>query len=168
MYSAQIRSSRTFRQKQIPSSMKPRYLVSVFLISGLVSGCVYDGPGAFPRPFWQKKGMSHMYGMPSLPSPRVYSGWSDQKKMTFQDPANRRGYSGPHISYSNGHKALEGTYKDGKWEGLWTGWHHENGQKKFEGTYKKGKKVSAKYWNIEGIEVENLDEAEDYPMGGGL
>ena len=63
---------------------------------------------------------------------------------------------------------LEGTYKDGKWEGLWTGWHSENGQKMFEGTYKKGKKVSAKYWNIEGIEVENLDEAEDYPMGDGL
>ncbi|MDB4423804.1 hypothetical protein N9292_00020 [Akkermansiaceae bacterium] len=55
-------------------------------------------------------------------------------------------------------KELEGTYKDGKWEGLWTGWH-DNGQKMFEGTYKKGKKVSAKYWNIEGIEVENLDEA---------
>ena len=60
---------------------------------------------------------------------------------------------------------MEGTYKDGKWEGLWTGWHSENGQKMFEGTYKKGKKVSAKYWNIEGIEVENLEEAQDYPMG---
>ena len=154
--------------------MKPRYLVSVFLISGLVSGCVYNGPGAFPRPFWQKKGMGHMYGMPSLPTPRVYSGWSDQKKMTFQNPRSFRGYSGPSSEYSTygvagpdglhrQRKTLEGTYKDGKWEGLWTGWHSENGQKKFEGTYKKGKKVSAKYWNIEGIEVENLEEAEDYP-----
>ena len=115
-----------------------------------------------------------MHGMPSLPTPRVYSGWSDQKKMTFQNPWNSRGYSGPHSEYSpygvadpygkhRSRKVLEGTYKDGKWEGLWTGWHSENGQKKFEGTYKKGKKVSAKYWNIEGIEVENLEEAEDYP-----
>lgn len=112
-----------------------------------------------------------MYGMPSLPTPRAYSGWSDQKKMTFQNPWNSRGYSGPHsISSTYGvpgpsglhrtRKVLEGTYKDGKWEGLWTGWHSENGQKMFEGTYKKGKKVSAKYWNIEGIEVENLDEAK--------
>jgi len=61
MYSAQIRSSRTFLQKQILSSMKPRYLVSVFLISGLVSGCVSNGPGAFPRFFWEKKGA--MYGI---------------------------------------------------------------------------------------------------------
>ena len=58
-------------------------------------------------------------------------------------------------------KVLEGTYKDGKWEGLWTGWH-DNGQKMFEGTYKKGKKVSAKYWNINGEEVETLDETQGY------
>ena len=85
--------------------------------------------------------------------------------MTHQSPWNSRGYSGPHIVSTGtpdnlSRKVLEGTYKDGKWEGLWTGWHSENGQKMFEGTYKKGKKVSAKYWNIEGIEVENLDEAE--------
>jgi antitoxin component YwqK of YwqJK toxin-antitoxin module len=103
-----------------------------------------------------------MYGMPSLPTPRVYSGWSDQKKMTYQNPRSFRGYSGPYISNSNGHKVLEGTYKDGKWEGLWTGWHSENGQKMFEGTYIDGTKIIARYWNIEGIEVENLDEARGW------
>ncbi|MDP7366077.1 MAG: rhodanese-like domain-containing protein [Candidatus Pacebacteria bacterium] len=39
--------------------------------------------------------------------------------------------------YKNGQKYEEGTYKDGKQDGLYTVWH-ENGQKEKEGTYKKG------------------------------
>jgi len=37
----------------------------------------------------------------------------------------------------NGNKRYEGTYKDGKSDGLWTEWD-ENGQKKWEETYKDG------------------------------
>ena len=45
-------------------------------------------------------------------------------------------YSGPVFSlYENGQKKSEGTFKDGKVNGLYTGWH-ENGQKYVEGTYK--------------------------------
>jgi len=40
--------------------------------------------------------------------------------------------------YENGQKKSEGTYKDGKEDGLWT-WWYENGQKWCEGTYKDGK-----------------------------
>ena len=39
--------------------------------------------------------------------------------------------------YRNGQKSAEGTYKDGKADGLYTNWY-ENGQKKEEVTYKDG------------------------------
>ena len=37
-----------------------------------------------------------------------------------------------------GNKEFEGSYKDGKLDGLWTNWY-ENGQKSSEITYKNGK-----------------------------
>ena len=40
--------------------------------------------------------------------------------------------------YKNGQKKEEGTYKDGKQDGLWTSWY-KNGQKMYEGAYKDGK-----------------------------
>ena len=47
--------------------------------------------------------------------------------------------------YDNGQKESEGTYKDGKVDGVWTYWydrgpfeHRQNGQKKVEVTYKDG------------------------------
>jgi len=40
--------------------------------------------------------------------------------------------------YKNGQKKEEGTYKDGKEDGLWTYWY-KNGQKMYEGAYKDGK-----------------------------
>ncbi len=40
--------------------------------------------------------------------------------------------------YENGQKKFEGTYKDGRLDGLVNKWY-DNGQKKFEGTYKDGK-----------------------------
>ena len=49
-----------------------------------------------------------------------------------------------HIEYySNGKKKLEGHYKDGKHDGLWTHWH-ENGQKKRQSHYKNDKLISRK------------------------
>ena len=39
--------------------------------------------------------------------------------------------------YENGQKQDEGTYKDGKMDGLYT-WWYENGQKKLEGNYRNG------------------------------
>ena len=41
--------------------------------------------------------------------------------------------------YENGQKYFEGTYKDGEYDGLYTSWY-ENGQKKVEETWKVGKK----------------------------
>jgi antitoxin component YwqK of YwqJK toxin-antitoxin module len=37
---------------------------------------------------------------------------------------------------------------------------HENGQKKSEVTWKDGEKVSVKYWNSEGEEVETYQESQ--------
>ena len=45
--------------------------------------------------------------------------------------------------YLNGQKYREETYKDGKYDGKWTTWH-DNGQKWFEGTYKDGKVIDKK------------------------
>ena len=51
-----------------------------------------------------------------------------------------------HIEYfSKGKKMSEGTYKDGKEDGLWTHWWG-NGQKQKEGTYKKGRREGK--WTI--------------------
>ncbi len=51
--------------------------------------------------------------------------------------------------YENGQKSDEGTWKDGERDGLRTGWY-ENGQKWYEGTYKDGKLISFKMWNEDG------------------
>ena len=62
--------------------------------------------------------------------------------------------------YDSGQKSVEGTYKDGEPHGLVTVWH-KTGQKLAEETYKDGEKVSAKYWNSKGEEVETLQEARE-------
>ena len=48
--------------------------------------------------------------------------------------------------------------KDGKENGLGTLWH-ENGQKQAEVTWKDGEKVSEKWWNSKGEEVDSREEA---------
>ena len=138
-----------------------KLILSVFILLtlGFTSGCVSDGAGGFPLPIWYNPSYSS-----STPYPASYHRWSDQKKIERSSGRRHRGYSGPELIYTGNpeRKILEGTYKDGKWEGLWTGWHYENGHKMFEGTYKKGEKVSAKYWNIKGEKVETLDEARGF------
>ena len=53
-------------------------------------------------------------------------------------PNSEDPYSGQVFSlYENGQKEMEGTYKDGMKDRLWTEWW-DNGQKKEEGTYKNG------------------------------
>ena len=74
-------------------------------------------------------------------------------------------YSGVHYGVVSGPEGdpvlyTVQTIKDGKPDGLQTGWH-ENGQKAGEGTYKDGEKVSMKYWNSKGEEVETAEEAEE-------
>jgi len=49
--------------------------------------------------------------------------------------------------------AREGTYKDGKLDGLHTLWY-ENGQKLGEGTIKDGELISSKCWDEDGNEKE--------------
>ena len=55
--------------------------------------------------------------------------------------------------YENGQKSSEATYKDGLPEGLATVWY-ENGQKKWEATFKDGKVVSETKWDLEGNEIK--------------
>ena len=45
--------------------------------------------------------------------------------------------------HPNGIKKEEGTYKDGKKDGLWTYWY-ENGRKRSEGTFKDGELKATK------------------------
>ena len=59
--------------------------------------------------------------------------------------------------YENGQKWWEATYKDGKEDGKWTTWY-ENGQKRWEGTYKDGELISAECWNEDGNEMDCLPE----------
>ena len=58
--------------------------------------------------------------------------------------------NGLHIMWwNNGQKRGELNYKDGEIDGLWT-WWYENGQKRKETTYKDGKYISKKEWNEDG------------------
>ena len=51
---------------------------------------------------------------------------------------SQKPYSGKVVRlYEHGEKKLEGSYKDGKEDGVWTSWY-ENGQKSSEGNYKDG------------------------------
>ena len=51
---------------------------------------------------------------------------------------SQKPYSGKVVGlYENGEKELEGSYKDGKEDGVWTSWY-ENGQKSSEGNYEDG------------------------------
>ncbi len=51
--------------------------------------------------------------------------------------------------YENGQRRLEGSYKDGEMDGLWTLWH-ENGQRKVEEKFKDGKKEGSIFWDENG------------------
>ena len=52
--------------------------------------------------------------------------------------------------YYTGQKASEGTYFNGKEDGLWTYWY-ENGQKRWEGTVKNGQRKGLwTYWHENG------------------
>ena len=73
----------------------------------------------------------------------------DRNDVKYQQDSQKP-YSGEIFDlYDNGNKKIEGSYKDGKEDGLWTQWY-ENGQKKFEQTYKDGKGISSKRWNEDG------------------
>ncbi len=61
--------------------------------------------------------------------------------------------------HENGQKWIEGTYKDGKEDGLFTSWR-DNGRKANEVTFKDGEQVSGKYWNSKGEEVETREESQ--------
>ena len=100
---------------------------------------------------------------------------------TFKDGKQ----DGPFTAWhENGRKMFEGTYKDGNQVGLSTGWHengqkaeetpfkdgephglwirwHKNGQKQSETIWENAQKVSVKYWNSKGEEVETEEEANE-------
>ena len=65
-------------------------------------------------------------------------------------PETKELYSGKVFSnYMGGNKKLDGSYKDGKFDGLFTLWH-ENGQKKREDTYKDGEVFPLECWDEDG------------------
>ena len=93
-----------------------------------------------------------------------YSGWvkemydSGQVKglMIYKDGVPNGAFTWWH---ENGRTKSEGTFSDGQVDGLYTEWH-ENGQQRSQRTYRDGRRVSAKYWNSRGVEVETLGEAQ--------
>ena len=62
--------------------------------------------------------------------------------------------------HENGQKAEESTFKDSDPHGLWIRWH-DNGQKQSETIWENAQKVSVKYWNSKGEEVETEEEANE-------
>ena len=82
---------------------------------------------------------------------RVEIGERGKIEITYYKKTQNRIESVKYERYhKNGQKELEETYKDGKKDGLWTGWY-DNGQKEVEGTYKDGKKDGLwTEWHING------------------
>ena len=80
----------------------------------------------------------------------VFTLWNGQKASegTFKDGKLEGLQTTWH---DNGQKESERTYKDGKEEGLSTAWYR-NGQKSWEAMFKDDKLVSATYWDEEGNE----------------
>ena len=88
----------------------------------------------------------------------------DEKDSIFYMKDTNKPYSGKFFSLYEvgGQKESEGSFKYGKLDGLWTGWH-ENGQKKSEITYKEGVVEGVKaYWDKQGIKINlNLENAKE-------
>jgi len=64
--------------------------------------------------------------------------------LVVQQVVGERPENGPYVEYyGNGQKELEGHYKNGKREGLWTTWW-ENGRKANESHYKNGELVGSR------------------------
>ena len=69
------------------------------------------------------------------------------------------------VRYENGQKHFEGTYKDGRRDGLWIEWW-ENGQKRGEGTYKDGRADGPwKSWCGNGQKHSQSTYRDDNPDG---
>ena len=69
-------------------------------------------------------------------------------------PETKELYSGDVFkNYLGGKTEYEGSYKDGKRDGLWT-WWYENGQKMYEKTFKDGYKISEECWDEDGNETD--------------
>ena len=76
----------------------------------------------------------------SSPEPINYEETLNERDGVFYTKDTNKPYSGQVFSlYDDGKKNKEGTFKDGKEDGLWTRWY-ENGQKRQEGTYKDDEK----------------------------
>ena len=75
--------------------------------------------------------------------PLDYESLIDRDGVKYQQDSQKP-YSGKVFRlYESGEKEFEGSYKDGKEDGLWTEWD-ENGKKAGEIQYKDGKEVSRK------------------------
>jgi len=86
----------------------------------------------------------------SSPEPINYEETLNTRDGVFYTKDTNEPYSGQVFSlYDDGKKKKEGTFKDGKQNGLWTMWY-VSGQKRYEGTYKDGEIISRKGWNEDG------------------
>ena len=89
----------------------------------------------------------------------LYTSWYENGQKSGEVTYRDGRLDGPTtVWHKNGQKAEKGIFKDGKRDGLLTFWR-ESGQKAEEGIFKDGEKVSAKYWNSKGEEVETEEEA---------
>ena len=74
----------------------------------------------------------------------------DRNGVKYQQDSQKP-YSGKVFRlFYNGEKKLEGSYKNGKEDGLWTEWN-KSGRKIFEGNYKDGKEhgLYTRWWDDE-------------------
>jgi antitoxin component YwqK of YwqJK toxin-antitoxin module len=120
-----------------------------------------EGTSDGPYTNWHENGQKQNEGTSKDGKPHgLQTSWYENGQKESEQTHKEGKLDGPFTGWhENGQKSYETTYKDGKEDGLSTKWH-ENGQKQAEETYKDGKKVSGKFWNSKGEEVET--EAESW------
>ncbi len=135
---------------------------------------------------WHKNGQKHREGSYDKGGNKdgPWTAWHANGQKAIEETYKRGILDGLATQYyENGNKKVEGTFKGGSLDGPYAEWHengqkrlettvkdgpdgpyttwYENGQKAIESTWKDGKRISAKYWNRKGEEVETETEAQE-------
>ena len=112
----------------------------------LIVGCSSPEPINYEETLNERDGVFYTKDTNEPYSGPVFSLYHDGQK-EFEGTYKNGEFDGISTGwYENGQKEIEATFKDGKEDGLWTSWY-ENGQKKGEGIFKDGKLIYNKLWN---------------------
>ena len=156
-----------FAEKHLKMRMLGKIGINMILFSGLFSAFVFLFSCNGKKEYYREIEKSYSSGTPHIVN--FYES-KDKKQLTKQT-----------VYYKNGHKKMEGNFKNGKRDGLWQAWfadgklwsetnytegiengqktvYYENGQKYFSGEMKNGKRRGKwTFWKENGEILKEID-----------